>query len=54
MFQIILSSLVAHWVKDPVSLLWLRSLLWHRFYPWPGNFHLPQAQPKKKKNSKSH
>ena len=32
------SSLVAQWVKDPVlSLLWLRSLLWGRFDPWPRN-----------------
>ena len=22
------------------------SLLWLRFYHWPGNFHMPQAQPK--------
>lgn len=33
------SSLVAQQVKDPVfSLLWLRSLLWLGFDPWPGNF----------------
>ena len=26
-------------VKDPaMSVLWLWLLLWHRFYPWPGNF----------------
>lgn len=31
--------LVAQQVKDPVfSLLWLRSLLWLGFDPWPGNF----------------
>ena len=42
------SSLVVQQVKDPVlPLLWLRSLLWHRFDPWPGNFCMPQAQPKK-------
>ena len=30
--NILWSSLVAQWVKDLVfSLLWLRSLLWHRF-----------------------
>lgn len=26
------------------------SLLWHGFRPWPGNFHMPQLQPKKKKS----
>ena len=31
-------------VKDPVL-----SLLWHRFSPWPANFHMPHMQPKKKK-----
>ena len=37
-------------VKDPVlSLLWLRSLLWHGFQPWTKNFHMPQALPEKKK-----
>ena len=35
------SSLVAQWVKNPVL-----SLLWWRFYSWPGNFCMPQ--PKKK------
>ena len=35
-------------VKDLVlSLQQLRSLLWHGFNPWPGNFHMPQAWPKK-------
>ena len=35
-------------VKDPaVSLQQLRLLLWRGFHPWPGNFHMPQAQPKK-------
>ena len=28
------------------------SLLRHGFYPWPGNFHMPQAWPKKKKKRK--
>ena len=23
------------------------SLLWFRFDPWPGNFHMPEAWPKK-------
>ena len=36
-------------VKDPVlSLLWLRSLLWLGFDPWPRNFHIPQDQAEKK------
>ena len=34
-----------------VSLLWLGSLLWRRFDPWPGNFHMPQVQPKGKKRT---
>ena len=33
------SSLVASRVKDlALLLLWLRSLLWYRFDPWPWNF----------------
>ena len=41
------SSLTAQQVKDPaVPLLWLGWLLWHKFYPWPGNFHMPLAEPK--------
>ena len=41
---------MAQWVKDPVkSLVWLGLLLWLRFIPWCGNFHLPQAGKKKKK-----
>ena len=37
------SSLVAQWVKDLVlSLLWLRSLHWHGFYPWPRNVCMSQ------------
>ena len=44
------SSPVAWWVKDlALSLLWLRSLLWCGFDPWPGHFSMAQAQPKKKK-----
>ena len=39
-------------VKDPVlSLQQLRSLLWHGFDPWPGNVHMPQLQPEKKKKA---
>ena len=34
------SSLVAQWVKD------LASLLWHRFDPRPGNFHMLKVWPK--------
>ena len=46
---------VAQWIKDPVlSLLWYRSLLWHGFDPWPGNFHLWWAQPKKKKEKEEY
>ena len=30
-----------------MSLLWLRSLLWHRFSPWPGNVHGLWGRPKK-------
>ena len=33
---------MAQWVKDPVL-----SLLWHGFDPWPGNFCMPWAWPKK-------
>ena len=48
------SSLVAQWVKDPMlSLQWLRLLLWRRLDPWPRNFCMPQAQPKKEKNQKT-
>ena len=38
-------------VKDlALSLLWLRSLLWSDFDPWPGDFHMLQAQLKKAKS----
>ena len=30
-------------IKDPAL-----SLRWRRFDPWPGNFYMVQAQPKKK------
>ena len=47
------SSLVAQQVKDlALSLQQPRSLLWHGFDPWPGNFHTPQARTKKKKKKK--
>ena len=43
--------MVSQWVKDlALSLLWLWLLLWFGFDPWPGNFHMPQMQPKKKIN----
>ena len=35
---------MAQRVKDLASSLQrLRSLLWRRFDPWPGNFHMPRA-----------
>ena len=44
---------MAQQVKDLASsLLWLGSLLCCRFDPWPGNFHVPQVQEKKKKNKR--
>ena len=46
------SSLVAHQVKDLVSLQQLRWLLWLRFDPWPRKFRLPRVQPKKKKEKR--
>ena len=39
------AALVQH-VKDSVFMQ-----LWHRFDPWPGNFHMPWG--KKKKNKKT-
>ena len=42
---------MAQWVKDLVwFMLWLRPLLWCKFDPWPGNFHMPQVWPKRKKS----
>ena len=44
-----ISSLVAPWVKYPLlSLQQPRLLLWCMFSPWPGNFHMLQARPKKR------
>ena len=34
------------------SLQWFGSLLGHGFNPWPGNFHMSGARPKKKKKKK--
>ena len=39
------SSLVAHWVKDPVL-----SLLRHGSDPWPGNFDMLQVKAKQIQN----
>ena len=41
------SFLVAQRAKDP-ALSFL--LLWRRFDPWPRNFYMPHAQPKKTQN----
>ena len=44
------SSLMVQWVKDQaLSLQGLGSLLWQGFDPWLGNFHLPWAWSKKRK-----
>ena len=43
---------MAQWVKDLMSLLWLWSLLWHGFNPWPENFHVPWVWPKNPHNKK--
>ena len=41
-------------LRIPVlSLLWLGSLLWHGFNPWPGNFHKPEVDPAQKEKKKS-
>ena len=38
---------MAQQVKDPtLSLQWLRLLLWLRFDPWPGNFHMLRSSQK--------
>ena len=37
-------------VEDPALLpLWLGTMLWCQFDPWPGNFHMPWAWARKKK-----
>ena len=44
------NSFLVQWVKDLVlSMQQLGLLLWHKFDPWPRNFHMPQVWPKKKK-----
>lgn len=35
-------------VTAALSLKQLGLLLWQGFDPWPGNFHMPQARPKKR------
>ena len=35
-------------VNLALSLLWLGSLLWYRFHPWPKNFYMPQSWPRKR------
>ena len=36
---------MAPWSKDlALSLQQLLLLLWHRFYSWPGNFHMVQVK----------
>ena len=40
---------MAQQVKDlALSQRWPGLLLWHRFSPWPGNFHMPWVRKKKK------
>ena len=47
------SSLVAQQVKYlALPLLWLGSLLWHEFSPWPGNFYVAKKQKDLKKEEK--
>ena len=44
---------LALWVEElALPHLWCRLQLWVRFSPWPGNFHMPQAQPLKKKKKR--
>ena len=47
------SFLVAQWTKDPaLSLQWFRSLMWCRFYLWPGNVYMLQVWGKKRKKER--
>ena len=47
------NSFLVQWVKDLVlSMQQLGLLLWHKFDPWPRNFHMPQVWPKKKKKER--
>ena len=46
--KILRSSFAVQQVKGlTLSLQRLRSLLWQGFSPWPGNFHMPWAWPKR-------
>ena len=46
-------SCVAWRIKEPrLPLKWLGSLLWHRFDPQPGNFHMQWMQPRKQNKTK--
>ena len=48
------SSPVAQWVKDlALSRQRVRSLLWHGFNSWPGNFYMLWVWPKKKKSQRT-
>ena len=41
---------MVQWAKDLVlPLQWFGSLLCNGFCPWPGDFHMLQAQPKENK-----
>ena len=41
---------MVQWVEDPrLSLQWSGLLLWHKFNPWPRNFHMPWVWKKKEK-----
>jgi len=45
-YYVFRSSLVAQRVKDlALSLQEVGLSLWHKFNPWPGNFHMPWACP---------
>ena len=44
---------MAQRVKDwALSLQWLEWLLWHRFEPWPGHFHMLRAWPTRQNKTK--
>ena len=46
---------MAQWVKDLVlSLQQLMWLLWCRFDPWPGNFHMPRALLREREHTHTH
>ena len=45
---------MVQWVKDPVLLLQqFGLLLWLEFDPWPGNFYMLGAQPKRRKKQQN-